>query len=299
MAPPEAGAAGSFLWLHFNLANQASVRWLRQRLALPAEFYESLEEQHNATRVEAATSAVVAVITDVTMFGLEACEVSSMRVSVDARLFVSARHTPLSSVHRLREAVRNGEAFSSPLGLLTHLLNDQAHVLLRVVRETLTQIDAIEDQLLAGRPLASRAKLGTLRRTLVRLRRLLAPEPAALFRLLSRPASWMHPGDVELLRQAAEDLAAAVADCAAAIERVRLVQEEVGAAVTEQTNRTLFLLTVVTVVSLPMTIVPGLPGMNVGGVPLQGGHGFWVVVATVAGVAGLGAYLLLRRYTRN
>ena len=71
------------------------------------------------------------------------------------------------------------------------------------------------------------------------------------------------------LRQSAEELSAAVADSVALVERVRLLQEELTAHVNEQTNRTLFVLTVVTVLTLPMVIIPGLFGMNVGGVPFS------------------------------
>jgi hypothetical protein len=45
----------------------------------------------------------------------------------------------------------------------------------------------MEEQLLAKRVSVSRSELGSLRRMLVRLQRLLAPEPAAFFRLLTSP----------------------------------------------------------------------------------------------------------------
>ena len=65
----------------------------------------------------------------------------------------------------------------------------------------------------------------------------------------------------------------------ALVERVRLLQEELVALVNEQTGRTLFVLTVVTVLALPLTIVPGFFGMNVGGLPFRDHpHGFWMVV---------------------
>jgi zinc transporter len=63
----------------------------------------------------------------------------------------------------------------------------------------------------------------------VRLQRLLAPEPAALFRLLNRPPAWVSSDDTAELRQSAEELSAAVADSVALVERVRLLQEEVTA----------------------------------------------------------------------
>jgi zinc transporter len=63
----------------------------------------------------------------------------------------------------------------------------------------------------------------------------------------------------------------------------------------ERTNETLFILTVVTVLALPLTIIPGLFGMNVGGVPFADrSGGFWMVVLIVAGVVGAGATLIVR-----
>src|SRR5262249_59877537 len=83
--------------------------------------------------------------------------------------------------------------------------------------------------------------------------------------------------------------------CMALVERVRLLQEEASAAIDQQTNRILFILTGVTVVTLPMTIIPGFLGMNVGGIPLrEQAGGFWIVVAFVLGLAGLGTSLLVR-----
>jgi zinc transporter len=53
-------------------------------------------------------------------------------------------------------------------------------------------------------------------------------------------------------------------------------------------------LTIVTVLALPINIIAGLFGMNVGGIPLaQSEHGFWIVVAiigTFSVVAGWVAY---------
>ncbi len=141
-------------------------------------------------------------------------------------------------------------------------------MLVHIVRDATAQVDIIEDRMIGHTVMSGRSKLGSLRRTLVRLQRLLAPEPAALFRLLNRPPTWMGADDVTDLRQSAEELAAAVADSAALGERVRLLQEELVALVNEQTSRTLFVLTIVTVVALPLTIIPGFFGMNVGGVPL-------------------------------
>lgn len=60
------------------------------------------------------------------------------------------------------------------------------------------------------------------------------------------------------------------------------------------------MLTVVTVLALPINIIAGLLGMNVGGVPLaQDVHGFWVVVAIVVTFTIAAVGLLTRRRKRD
>ena len=82
------------------------------------------------------------------------------------------------------------------------------------------------------------------------------------------------------LQQAAEKFSTAISGTAALVERVKQLQEELAAFVNEQTNRTLFVLTVVTVLALPINLVAGLFGMNVGGIPLaQHPYGFFLVVS--------------------
>ena len=131
---------------------------------------------------------------------------------------------------------------------------------------------------------------------LVRLQRLLAPEPAAFFRLLNQPPKWITKEDLQELHQGAEEFSAAVSDSIAVVERVKLIQEELVALVNEQTNHTLFVLTLVTVLALPINLVAGLFGMNVGGIPLaEHGHGFFIIVGLLLGLTVLLAYVALGR----
>src|SRR5688500_3396569 len=295
LAPP--GERTEFLWLHFSLANAASGRWLREHTRLPDSFFDAGDGA--STRLEVTDDALTGVLNDVQFFAAEASAASTMTLHVSPSLLVTARTTALRAVDRLRASVRAGEVFASPADLLAHLLRDQADVLVAIIRDATTQVDAIEDRILSHER-GSRLQLGMIRRVLVRLQRLLAPEPAALFRLLNKPPAWLTESDLAELRNSAEELAAAVADSVALGERVRLLQEELTVILSERTNETLFILTVVTVLALPLTIIPGLFGMNVGGVPFADRPGgFWIVVFLVAAIVGLGAALVVRLRDRR
>jgi zinc transporter len=297
LAAIQSAQDGSFLWLHFSLANAATDRWLRRHLSLPEGFFHSLGQQASSTRLEQEDEALVAVIHDALFeFTLDPESVSTVTLCMTPHFLVTARLRPVRSLDRLRQSVKSGHGFETPTALLSQLLRYQAEVLIDIVRTAATRVDHIEDSLLAVRVSVSRRDLGSLRRTLVRLQRLLAPEPAALFRLLSRSPEWMKGDDVQELRQAAEEFAAAIADSATLVERVKLLQEELAALVGEQTNRTLFALTIVTVLALPVNLVAGLFGMNVGGIPFASHqHGFLLVVTVLTVLTATAGYFALVR----
>jgi len=273
-----------FVWLHFNLSHAATEKWLHDHVDVADEFHTALHDGSRSTRIELADNTLVAVVNDVLhSFSLDSAEIATLWLSVTRNVVITARRTPLKSIERLRQAVEAGAAIHSSAALLVHLLHDQGDVLVRIVRDAVARVDRAEDNLLAGRLDQQRSNLGTLRRVLVRLQRLLAPEPAALFRLLQRPPHWMDERDVQELRQATEEFSVVLNDMSSLQERIKLLQEEIAAQINENNSRSLFVLTIVTVLALPINIIAGLLGMNVGGVPLaEDPYGFWIVASIVA-----------------
>ena len=321
LASAPAASSGSFVWMHFSLANAASERWLRRSLSLPSTFFDSISELAASTRVEEDGEALVAVIHDVLLdpasssppsrasnrgrtgtrevkydltFDPEA--VATVHLCLTERMLVTVRLRPVRSVDALRADARAGKVFRSVSHLLAQFLRHQAGVLADIVRRATLQVDLIEDNLLANRIPADRRALGTLRRTLVRLQRLLAPEPTALFRLLESSPEFLSEDDLQDLRQATEEFSAVIADSGTLVERAKSLQEELTALVAEQTNRTLFVLTVCTVLALPVNMIAGLFGMNVGGVPFASNQaGFYIVVAVLIILTGVAAQQALGR----
>ncbi len=202
-----------FLWLHFSLSNLATEKWLRQFLDLSDSFYEALKIGSRSTRIDFSDNTLIAIIHDILYdFSFNASDISSFYLSVSQKIFISARSKPLRSVEKLKDSVNSGELFNSTTELLAHLLRDQADILVQIVRTTTARIDDIEDNVLREKLETKRHVLAAMRRLLVRIQRLLAPEPAALFRLLNYPPDWMFESDVRELRQSSEEFSAVLND---------------------------------------------------------------------------------------
>ena len=130
----------------------------------------------------------------------------------------------------------------------------------------------------------------------MRLQRLLAPEPSALMRTLANPPRWVSEADRQHLNRASDEFALVLRDIGALQERIKLLQDESATRVQEENNRSLFMLTMVTVLALPINLIAGLLGMNVGGIPLaEEKHGFWIMLAIIGVLTALLAWIAIRR----
>src|SRR5437660_1884691 len=296
LTAPGPGLSDEFLWLHFSLSIPASEPWIRRYLTLPGTFYESLHSDVDSTHLEQDGDSLLARIHDVLFDFTFDAPVATTSLCIRPRVVVSAHVRPWRSINQLRAAVDAGQVVRSPIEILSRLFRDQAGVLVRIVRKATERVDPMEQRLLAKRISVSRSELGSLRRMLVRLQRLLAPEPAAFFRLLSRPPDSIGEEELQHLQQAAEKFSSAISYTVPLLPRVTQLQEDLAPLLNEQTNRTLFVLTVVTVLALPLNLVAGLFGMNVGGIPLaQHRSGFFLVVAPLLVLTAFLAYWGLGR----
>ena len=70
--------SGDFIWLHFNLSNAGSERWMRQHLVLSEAFHEALHEGTRSTRIDHVDDTLVAIVNDVLFdFSFDATDIST------------------------------------------------------------------------------------------------------------------------------------------------------------------------------------------------------------------------------
>ncbi|PWV65969.1 CorA family divalent cation transporter [Plasticicumulans acidivorans] len=289
-------AGDSVIWLHFNLGRARAKRWLAQAEFLPVAFRQALAEREDRCRLEAIGEGLLGVINDLVYSdGTETAEpgeLASLWFYANHRLLVSARIEPLRSPDRLRLAVRSGATDDSGIGLAAQLIAMRTEALESLVDEMVEQVDEIEEEILIG-GISEREGLGRIRRGCARLRRGCGPERNALIRLLKRAPAWLDANDRRILGEVVDDLGFLLADERELYERAKLLQEELAGRLAETTNRNLYVLSVLTAVFSPMTLITGIFGMNTSGLPFAGGdHGFWPVMLLVCG-AGAGTFALL------
>ena len=287
------------LWLHLNLSNVRVQRWLRHTNQLPNSLKEAILDEVSRSRMETIEEfgdGLMMVMNDFRI-GLNHSgdeeETGTLWAIMTPRLMLSLRAHPLMTTDTLRQLLRQRRISPNTVVDLYHeLIEERATHLRRKTDQLSDQMDVLEEVLLTGERLPEHETLGRLRITCSRLRRHYAPELTALRRLIRRRPTWFTDDDADKLREQIELLAYLVDEVSNLYERAKVLQDELSAHVAEFNAKNLQVLSVMTVIFLPMTLVTGVMGMNMEDLPgLE--HSFWAVMVIMLG-AGLAVYHGLR-----
>jgi zinc transporter len=284
------------VWLHFNQADARVRDWIESTSHLPSAAKTILLGTDSHMRIEVCGSGLAGVVGDLHHeFAEKSDQLGVLRLYLDNRCLVSTRRHPLEAIDKLRRAIGDGLRVDRPITIIAQFLHHVTDTLGDLLIELAGDVDELEDQLLAGRIGNNTPELARIRRIAVRLRRHMVPQQHALVSLLSRMPTWIDEGDAAGLRGAIERLAALGHDLDLVQERARLLGDQISGRLAEATNRNLYILSIVTTIFMPMTLVTGIFGMNLGGLPgLQDPMGFWYGILIML-VLGLVALVLLRR----
>jgi zinc transporter len=209
------------------------------------------------------------------------------------RIIISSRaHLPeLVGIAQWKQA---HHAPTSPADFVARMGLRAADRLEPLVEHVGDVLDDLEEEILNGRIPELSMKLTRVRRTLIALRRMVWPQRDVLNTLEIEELSFFTEWDRARLREATARTTRLGDELQSLSERAALVHEQILDARGEQMNRTMLVLTSVTVIAMPMTVVSGLLGMNVAGIPFsQNPEAFWFVVL-VLGVVGTAMIWFMR-----
>jgi zinc transporter len=288
------------VWLHFNLLDNRARRHLEQRRGLDEDGRQILLSPDPRIQGQFFAGGFAAILGDLHHdFHVDPEGFGLLSLYVDSSTVITCRRHRLRSVDRLRTSLQGANAVTSPLAVFAELLEHIVDGFVGVVAQLGQSVEHAEDRILAGRVADQASALGHIRRVLVRLRRHASANRAVLQPLSQRVA----PACSDELRQRLQEVIVRLdvlgQDLELVTERARLLQEEIASHIGEATSRNLYVVSVVTTTLLPITLITGIFGMNVGGLPLlESEHGFWWVVFGMS-VMVTTTLILLRRSSRR
>lgn len=286
-APVQTG----FHWVHLRRDAPAAEMFLASA-GLDPHIVDALTADDTRPRCTVHGDGVLLNLRGVNLIeGAAPEDMVSIRLWIEAHRVVGVWRRPLVSVVDLLAAIERGHAPQTPGDLVARLalrLVDRAEP---AVSDLSGMLDDIEEAMLDHAPSLPRRKLAEMRRQAMILRRYMLPQRDALTTLEIEDLDWLSDHDRSRLREAAERVFRLGEELDAIRDRAQLVHDQLMDQRAELMNQRMLVLSVVAAIFLPLGLVAGLLGMNVGGLP--GTQSPWAFWSVCAGLTGLGVVLWL------
>jgi len=232
--------------------------------------------------------------------GEEPEDMIPLRFFIQQGRVISCNSRSLKAVGDMVERLESQTVSKTPGGFIASFALAIIERMAPTITDLNEQVDDLE-QLIEGtdrhRHDQARPKVAELRREAIMLRRYLAPQKDALISLSQQQLPWINADDQLRLRDAADQATRVAEELDAVRERCAIVKDQLTDLRAEEMNQNMMILSVVAAVFLPLGLLSGMMGINVGGMPwVDSDMGFWYVTAIISiiGVALMGLFKILR-----
>ncbi|CDZ55732.1 zinc transporter ZntB [Neorhizobium galegae] len=292
------------VWLHFERDHPATAEWINTNGGFDPLVAEALLAEDSRPRVEPLGDGLLIILRGVCAAPPEEAEGSSeeidlvpLHIWVDEHRLVTLRDSGhyITALRDIRRALDNGKGPRQAGELLALVSDKLVRDLEPVLDDMDEEVDELDELIFKGEASEVRQRLKLLRRRAVQLRRYLAPQRDALNRIEHDDAPWLRERDKLRFREVIDKLMRFIEYLDAIRDRTGILHDDLSTVIGERIARNSNRLAALAALLLPPSVVAGLFGMNVGGIPgVDETWAFLIIVALVI-VISAGTLWILKR----
>src|ERR671922_1444908 len=297
-------SANGLTWVHVDEPGPLEAAALADRFGFHELDVEDILSKRQRPKIDEYEAYLFVVLHfpfyDKTVQRLNAAELD---VFIGPDFLITLPNTELLPVTYLfrrceEDPERREELFSKGSGyLLYHVLDDLFDYCFPILDKIAHKLDAIEDEMFEGRSEEMVRDISNAKQEIIAYRKIIKPERATL-RVLERYTLRFLPEELELYFDDIVDAAERIWDLLDNYKEVVDGLEDTNESViSHRQNDVLRILTVFSVVLLPLTLITGVFGMNVHFPGFDTAAAFWAIVGfMVATGIGLVAFFRFKRW---
>ena len=141
-----------------------------------------------------------------------------------------------------------------------------------------------------------RNEILSVRREIIILRRYLFPQKEALNKLYNDKITWINEYERIEIRETNDQLMRHIEELDTIRDKVSLIQEELANSLSDQVNKKMYILSIISAIFLPLTFLTGLLGINIGGIPgAQNDNAFYIFSIILVMVTSVQFYIFKKK----
>ncbi len=256
------------LWVHFDYSSKEANEWITNKSGIEDVAIDALLTEETRPRTTILNDSLLIALRGVNLNPNSKPEdMISIRLYVSPSLIISTRRRNLLTVTELIDNLKRGigpKSSSEFLVELTYRITDRMDSVIDQIQD---RTDFLEENLLDTADTKFRNEILAIRRETIILKRYLSPQKEALNKLYNDKITWVNEYQKIEIRETNDQLMRHIEELDTIRDKVALIQEELANRLSEQLNKKMYILSIISAIFLPLSFLTGLLGINIGGIP--------------------------------
>ncbi len=289
-------------WINIERPRQVDLAWLQERFEFHALDYEDVISRNQRPKVDEYDDYLFIVLHfpryDKQVGRLNAAELD---LFVGPDFLITIPNEPLQPIEYLFERCKTNEElreslFSKGPGyLLYKIVDDCVDASFPMLRKIGNKLERIEEEIFEGNSAEVVRDISNVKQEIINFRKIVRPQRPAVADLERNKARYMTD-DLDIYFEDINDASERIWDMLENYKEVVEALESTNEAqIAHRTNETFRVLTAISVIVLPLTLIASIWGMNVGVPGEQDMTAFWAIIALMVVLLGGMAYYFRRR----
>ena len=272
------------LWVHFDYSSQMAKDWIRNKSGIDSVAVDALLTEETRPRTTILNDSFLIALRGVNLNPNSKPEdMVSIRLFISDNLIITTKRRNLLSVDEIIDSLKKGVGPKSSSEFLNELTYRVTSRMENVIGELEDRTDFLEESLVDFKDLKFRSELLAIRRETIILRRYLFPQKEAISKLYHDKVTWLDEYEKLELRETNDQVMRYIEELDTIKDKVALIQEDLANKLSEQMNKKMYVLSIISVIFLPLSFLTGLLGINVGGIPgAENENAFYIFVGILA-----------------
>jgi zinc transporter len=290
-------AGQGFLWVHLERDAPEAIRWIEERSGIDPLIADTLLAEESRPRIEAVEDSLLLILRGVNLADRNSLEMVPIHIWIDGTRALTLRDKAhaLTALTDIRMALTAGRGPKTAGALLAQIADKIGRDLEPVLDQMEDEVEALEDQVMDSASENLRRNLADVRRRAIHLRRYLGPQRDALYRLRHEDTTLLDERDRMRLRGVIDRVVRHIEDLDAFRDRTTILHEDLAALISEKIAKTTHRFTAIAALLLPPSLIAGMLGANIGGIPgSDDPYAFFKVLSIIVTLLLLQWWLLRR-----
>ena len=256
------------LWVHFDYSSLEAADWITNKSGIDSIAIDALLTEETRPRTTILDDSLLIALRGVNLNPNSKPEdMVSIRLYISTDLIISTRKRDILSVVEIIDILKKGVGPKSSSEFLTELTYRITARMEDVINQIEDRTHFLEENLMDSADLKFRNEILSIRRETIILRRYLSPQKEALNKLYNDKITWINEYERIELRETNDQLIRHIEELDTIRDKVSLLQEELSNTLSDQMNKKMYILSIISAIFLPLTFLTGLLGINIGGIP--------------------------------